>query len=218
MSEKMKLLITGIKETKWNDKTYYNCTTAVGTEYTTTDEQVKQYVGKEHEFDVNSKEDKNGNMKHYINFPKAGGGGGSKWTSGGKNYGPDPTITAKNTVIMQLVEIVKIYQKTIDTPEKAISFVKDNMNTLWDAYGYKVPEIKPQEPTGASHGHHHSPLKPALVAILKEKFKGWSNISIVKYVGTLGFEMPHDKISGDVYFDRLIEEEANTIINELEKA
>lgn len=171
---------------------------------------------------------KNPQYHDKLNLPKEGQGEGYKPFFGGKKPFTPSFKDSQHAVILNTKAMLLSYCKDLALGQNElakVSFpallenVKTGFKELYPLLDIdKLPESPKsasQDPTGAIQGH--PPLKPALVAILKQKFKGWTNVDIVKYVGTLGFEMPHDKISGDVYFYRLIEEEANIIINELEK-
>lgn len=174
---------------------------------------------------------KNPQYHDKLNIPKEGQGEGYKPFFGGGKKPYTPSFKdSKDAVVLNTKAMLLSYCKDLalgqnDLVKMSFSDILKNVETgfktLYPLLGIdnlpESPKSASTESTVASQGHHHPPLKPALVAILKQKFKGWTNVDIVKYIGTLGFEMPHDSVSGDVYFDRLIEEEANTIINELEK-
>ena len=228
MSEKVKILITGIEEKPWNDKIFYNCHTAMGMVYSTTDAQVKQYLNKEHEFDVTTVE-KNGKTNHYINFPKAGGfpaGGGKKpFVPAFKDTRDGFIASNKGMLLSYSKDLANTYAQ-VQCP-KSFTDVLDNVKAAFEALSAiaKLDEI-PAAPVPAQNApvqgqnapvEYH--LKPALESLLKGKFKSsnFTNRDIVEYCGNFGVSIPNDPNSGDVFINKLSEADANLLINELNR-
>ena len=234
MSEKVKILITNVDESTSNGKTYYNCFTSMGVKYTSTDPQVKQYIGVEHEFDITIVE-KNGNTNRWINFPKPGGGG---FQGGGKkNFTPfvpafkdtrEGFIASnKNMLLSYSKDLANTYSQVLIP--KSFNEVLDNVKTAFEALSAiaKLDEI-PAAPIPAQNisvqaqttvPEYH--LKPVLETILKGKFKSNNlnnNRDIIEYCAAFGIEIKNDTNSGDVFINKLSENDANLLINELNRS
>jgi len=173
MSEKKKITIVAIKENPWKDKIYYNCITATGQEYSSTDAQVKQFLNVEHEFDVNES-----NGKAYINFPKGGQGGG------GGGFSKKPFIPSfkdsRDAVVLSSKTMVLSYCKDVVCKQIETQLIKPE--TAWDkvkeGYAALLPLLAldtikdptpapPMQPQGSVPGepHTHPPLTAMLVEI-----------------------------------------------------
>jgi hypothetical protein len=108
-------------------------------------------IGQKVQFDVLPSKDPKYPARMKL-IDNSGFGGGFKGKSGGYG-GNDPEITAKNCVLMQLVEIVKIYQNSFNTAQDALKFVQDNICPVWASYGYKKPETASSEGTTPQINH-----------------------------------------------------------------
>jgi hypothetical protein len=104
--------------------------------------KIKDCIGKEQEFEVTKQEMSGASgpwFAYTINLP---GEGFQKSGSGGRSYGgQDPEITAKNTILMQLVEIWKT--GTSKDCQDGVKFVIDNMDRVWAAYKYQTAQPQP---------------------------------------------------------------------------
>jgi hypothetical protein len=159
--EKMKLKIMRVEDafTKTNKPVYHAFPEGWQSYFSCWSSKIKDYVGKEQEFDVDKKEmqGQNGPWFAYTiklpgeqNFQKSG--------SGGRSYGgQDPEITAKNTILMQLVEIWKVSlagQTQPLEPSTGVKFAIDNMDKVWAAYKYQTAQPQPSsEATGPKSEH-----------------------------------------------------------------
>lgn len=190
--------------------------------------RVLDFIGKELPAGATITPNKNPNYHPKLNIPKEGGE--YKPIFGGKRPFVPSFKDSRDAVILQAKSMVMSYCKDLAThaePSKVdfanlLKNVKTGFSELLPLLDLdklsEPPKTAPQEPTGGIITPSHPPLKPALVNILKEKFKGWHSTSIVKFGGTVGLVIPHDTATGDIFWDKLIEEEANLIINEMSKA
>jgi len=220
MSEKRSLLITSITENPYTKngetKIYYNFMVD-GVQYSTTDAQIKQYVNKLHEFDVNES-----NGKFYVNFPKAGAG--KPWSGGGKapyvagfNQTKEGAILGAKTMTLSYCcehlvgnmiasaqlkredvakEVIKLYNEIL--PVLALDQIKD------------APIQAPSAPQAPSYK-----LRDPLLIMLKAKTRGWTNIDIVSFGTSLDISIPHDPINGDVFLEKISEADAQKLLNGL---
>jgi len=80
----------------------------------------------------------------------------------------------------------------------------------------KIPAEPIQAPNPPAEYH----LRPVLETILKGKFsaKKFTNRDIIEYCGNFGIVIPNDHNSGDVFINKLSENDANMLINELDRA
>jgi hypothetical protein len=232
MSEKMKLLITEIKESTWNDKTYYNCKTASGLELTTTDAEVKKYLNVEHEFDINSKPDKNNVTRHYINFPKQGGGGSGYPPK--KSYMPtfkdskDAAVLSAKTMILSYVKDLAIKNAEISGIPVTMETVKTAFNSLLPVLDIdKLQESQKSastESTGADTRHTLAPipheLSAAKQAIINKHVKNMNFRAkdLIDYAGACGIEIGYDAEHDSAIIGKLTETDGEKLINALQDA
>lgn len=189
--------------------------------------RVLDFVGKELPAGATITPNKNPQYHPKLNIPKEGGdykpifGGKKPFTPSFKDSKEAVVLSAKTMVLSYCKDLAVAYPIANGGYQGAIEMVKLGFNSLLPLLDLdKLPEppkMALESPTGGIPAPSHPALKPALVNILKEKFKGWHSTTIVKFVGALGFELPHNKETGDIFWDKLIEEEANTIINEMNK-
>jgi hypothetical protein len=151
VKEKMKLKVMRIEDAvSKNQKAYYKVYVEGWQSYMSCwSSKIKDYVGKEQEFEVTKQEMSGATgpwFAYTINLP---GEGFQKFGSGGgRSYGgQDPEITAKNTILMQLVELWKTGASK--DCQEGVKFLTDNMDRVWAAYKYQTTQPQPSsEATG----------------------------------------------------------------------
>ena len=156
--EKMKLKIMRVEDavTKNTGKAVYHAFPEGWQSYFSCwSSRIKEYVGKEQEFDVDKKEMQGATGPWFAytiklpgeqNFQKSGSGGVRSYG------GQDPEITAKNTILMQLVEIWKT-GKSNDC-QKGVEFLIDNMDKVWAAYKYQPTQPRPSSEATEGKSEH----------------------------------------------------------------
>ena len=224
---KAKVLSVTPKTYSNGTKTLYHVVTEDGKLYTCFSERIKSKIGMEVEFDVVEKE-YNGEKQYTMNLPKDSNapqnffGGKKPFVASFKDSREAVILQAKSMVLSYCKDTVnKMVEIQLLTPEKAWQEIENGFKKLLPLLDLdslpQTSQFKPQEGTGPLTVPSPPTLKASLVTILREKFKGWQNTSIVKFAGTEGVILPHDTASGDVYFERLSEGEANTLINAMSK-
>jgi hypothetical protein len=177
--EKMKLKVLRIEDavSPKSQKAYYKVYVEGWQSYFSCwSSKIKDYVGKEQEFEV-TKQEMAGTtgpwFAYTISLP--GEGNFQKSGSGGRSYGgQDPEITAKNTILMQLVELWKVGAMTNAAPSShdGVKFVIENMDRVWAAYKYQTSQPQaPGEATGPKSEH------PKHVDVLISEFRQTKTVS-----------------------------------------
>lgn len=207
MSEGTKKTLTIVSVEESNG--FYNArVTQDKNKYSSKSSKLKEYVGKTAEFSVNSKQNERGGKTYtnwYINDPfppvpaenTAPQGGGYK----------DSTITAKNTMLMQAIELIKHYGEEFKTSEDARIFIKNVFDEWMSMYGPKA-QIRPSE-------------KPSeyVSKVLEEAGKrGWTEKDLRDHMlDDAEIVLKYDKDNEKIIWDKVPVETLKKIMEELDK-
>lgn len=209
MSEGTKKTLTIVSVEEKNG--FYRATvTQDKNKYSSKSSKLNEYVGKTAEFSVNSTSNTKDGRTYtnwYINdpfppvpeettaIPQSGGG-----------Y-KDSTITAKNTMLMQAIELIKVYQGEFKTAEDARNFIKTVFEEWMSMYSPKT-QIRPSE-------------KPSeyISKVLNEAGqRGWSEKDLRDHLFTESdIPLKYDKATEKIVWDNVTVETLKKIIEELDK-
>lgn len=224
--EKRKLTITAIEEKDLgNGKKIFNCQTSSGIKYACWNAKIKDYIGKESDFDVFSKQ-QGDYTNWYIKLAEEGG-----FASGGFGKRPfTPSFKdSKDGAILSSKTMTLAYCKDIVVAGLTSAQVKFDPATVWEmvktGYNALLPLLSldsikepvvlpPAQPHGAEMSEHRHTLKPVLITILKAKMQkmNFRANDMIDFAGALcGIELQKDAANDEIIWT-ISEEDAHKII------
>lgn len=219
--EKRRLVVTSIEEKDLGSgKKIYNCMTAGGTKYSCWSAKIKDFLNKEAEFDVFSKQ--NG---EYVNWyikledesSKSGNFGGKRpFVPSFKDSRESAILSAKTMTLSYCKDIVSALANSAQIKKDDVwTEVKKGYETLLPLLA--LDSIK--EPAQSPQSHPQEPalthtLKPVLITILKAKMAkmNFRSADMVDFAGGMcGIELKRDNGKDEIIWD-ISDEDANKLI------
>lgn len=216
--EKMKLKISRVDDAKTptgkdvyhafidGSTSYYSCWSA----------RIKDYIGKEQEFDVEKKEMQGQNGPWYAYTIKLPPEAGKGFFTGGRGFG-DPILTAKTMLMAYAKDLMVALITAKQVPQEG-SILMINMLGFYDAMAKKI--IPVALPAHAPAQKSADTLSAAKQAIIQQKCKllNFKAKDLIDFGGAIGLEIKYDAPNDTALIGQLDDQSAQHLINSLQDA